>query len=56
MIRCLTYSKEFEHIKFKKNEQKNLNILNKNNSPADAEVIRFPIEEGINTRESKINW
>lgn len=56
MIRCLANSKEFEYIKFRKNEQQILNILNKNDSTADAEVIRFPIEEGINTRESKINW
>lgn len=55
MIRLLAYSKEFENIKLRRTEKGKLNILNKNKL-SEADSIRFPIEEGINTRESKINW
>lgn len=55
MIKILSCSKEYEGIKFRKIEESKLNILNKNNLPGLG-VIRFPIEEGINTREAKINW
>lgn len=55
MIKILANSKEFENIKFRRSEKAKLNILNKNKLPG-ADIIRFPIEEGINTRESKINW
>lgn len=54
MIKLLTCSKEFENIKLRRTEKMKLNILNKSKLP-DA-VIRFPIEEGINTHENKINW
>jgi len=54
MIKLLACSKEFENIKLRRTEKIKLNILNKNKLP-DA-VIRFPIEEGINTHENKINW
>jgi len=55
MIQLLAHSKEFEYIKFRRSEKGILNILNKNKLPG-TNVIRFPIEEGINTRETKINW
>lgn len=55
MVRLLACSKEFEIIQLRRSEKVTLNMLNKNKSP-DAKVIRFPIEEGINTRETKVNW
>lgn len=55
MIRLLANSKEFENIKFRTSDKVKLNILNENKSPG-VDIIRFPIEEGINTRETKINW
>ncbi|KAE9526604.1 hypothetical protein AGLY_013252 [Aphis glycines] len=54
MIQLLSHSKEFEYIKLRRTEKGILNILNKNKLPG-ADVLRFPIEEGINTRETKIN-
>jgi len=55
MIRLLACSKEFEYIKLRRSEKGALNTLNKNKLPG-GNVLRFPIEEGINTRETKINW
>lgn len=55
MIRVLSKAKEFENIKLRRFEKEMLNTLNKNKLRG-ADVIRFSIEEGINTRESKINW
>jgi len=55
MIQLLSHSKEFEYIKLRRAEKRILNILNKNKLPG-ADILRFPIEEGINTRETKINW
>lgn len=55
MIKLLANSKEFENIKFRRSEKEKLNILNKNKLPG-VDIIRFPIEEGINNRETKINW
>lgn len=55
MIQLLSRSKEFEYINLRRTEKGILNILNKNKLPG-ADVLRFPIEEGINTRETKINW
>ncbi|KAF0761666.1 putative ATP-dependent DNA helicase HFM1 [Aphis craccivora] len=54
MIQLLSHSKEFEYIKLRRAEKRILNILNKNKLPG-ADILRFPIEEGINTRETKIN-
>ncbi|VVC29408.1 Hypothetical protein CINCED_3A012551 [Cinara cedri] len=54
MLRILTCSKEFEHIKFRRTDKENLNSLNKNQQ-SRSNIIRFPIDEGINTRETKIN-
>ncbi|XP_022174599.1 probable ATP-dependent DNA helicase HFM1 isoform X2 [Myzus persicae] len=54
MIQLLALSKEFEYIKLRRSEKGALNILNKNKLPG-ANVLRFPIKEGINTRETKIN-
>ncbi|XP_026813097.1 probable ATP-dependent DNA helicase HFM1 [Rhopalosiphum maidis] len=53
MINLLSHSKEFEYIKLRRTEKAALNILNKNKLPG-VDVLRFPIEEGINTRETKI--
>lgn len=55
LIRLLACSKEFDNIKLRRNEKEMLNNLNINESK-DANVIRFPIGEGINTKEAKINW
>lgn len=55
MIQLLTYSKEFEYITLRRSEKGILNILNKNKLPG-TNTLRFPIEGGINTRETKINW
>lgn len=55
MVRLLTCAKEFEHIKLRRTEKGKLNILNKNKL-LDENVIRFPIEEGIHTPETKVNW
>lgn len=55
MIQLLSHSKEFEYIKLRRSEKRILNILNKNKLP-DVDVLRFPIKEGINTPEAKINW
>lgn len=51
----LANSKEFGSIKFRRSEKVKLNTLNKNKLPG-VDTIRFPIEEGINNREAKINW
>lgn len=55
MVRLLTCAKEFEYIKLRRTEKGKLNILNKNKL-LDENVIRFPIKEGIHTRETKVNW
>jgi len=55
MLKLLTCAKEFECIKLRRIEKGKLNILNKNKSQ-NSNVIRFPIEEGIHTREAKVNW
>jgi len=54
MIKLLACSKEFENIKLRRTEKVKLNILNETKLPNTA--IRFPIEGGINTHETKINW
>lgn len=55
MLRILTCSKEFELIKFRRTDKENLNSLNKNQL-SSSDTIRFPIKEGINTQETKVNW
>lgn len=55
MLRIFTRSKEFEHITFRQTDKRTLNSLNKNRL-SSLDAIRFPIEEGINTRANKINW
>jgi len=55
MIQLLAHSKEFEYINLRRSEKGILNILNKNKLPGEN-ILRFPIEGGINTRETKINW